>query len=100
PLSMPPGLAMRPTPPVSIPSSRGGGPVSDQSAGSAGQDALVEAAGPPSEAHIRTGINESSGLVYPDPGFVHRLIGWGPPTGYHRVFSQAGRSGAWSSRIF
>ena len=39
----------------------------DQAAGSAGQDALVQAAGPSAAPDIRTMINEKSGLVYPDP---------------------------------
>ena len=71
----------------------------EQAAGSAGQDALVQAAGPAATADIRTVINENSGLVYPDPGFVDQLMNWTPPPGYTPVMTQA-PGGGWFSRMF
>ena len=99
PLSTPPALALRPIRPVTLGSSQGNTQAADQDAGSPGQDALVEAAGPPATAHIRTAINESSGLVYPDPGFVDQLMNWTPPPGYTPVITQRARGG-WFSRMF
>jgi len=84
PLSAPPSLTMRPTRPGALP--RNVGEVQpDQSAGSNGQNALVDAAGPPAEANIRTVINENSGMAYPGPGMVDRLMNWTPPAGYAPV---------------
>ena len=87
PLSMPPGLAMRPARPGAIAPNRDDAQPVEQAAGSAGQDALVQAAGPASSSDIRTAINENSGLVYPDPGFVDRLMNWSAAAwlhaGYH-----------------
>jgi hypothetical protein len=90
PLSMPPG-ALVPTHPDA--------PASEQAAGSAGQDALLQAAGPAASSDIRAEINENSGLVYPDPGFVDRLMNWTPPSGYTPVIVPAPKGG-WFSRIF
>jgi hypothetical protein len=99
PLSTPPALALRPIRPVALTANQGNAQAADQTAGSAGQDALVEAAGPPATAHIRTAINESSGLAYPDPGFVDQLMNWTPPPGYTPVITQAS-GGGWFSRMF
>ena len=46
PLSMPPSLAVRPTRPGAIAPSRDNASPAEQAAGSEGQDALVQAAGP------------------------------------------------------
>ena len=56
-----------------------------------GQDALVQAAGPAAASDIRAAINEKSGLVYPDPGFVDRLMNWAPPPGYTPVITQGAK---------
>ena len=73
--------------------------ASDQAAGSEGQEALLQAAGPAAAPNTRAAINEKSGLVDADPAFVDRLLNWAPPPGYTSVFTQ-GSSGGWLSRIF
>jgi hypothetical protein len=99
PLSVPPSLAVRPARPGAIVPSRGDTQQGEQPAGSTGQNALVQAAGPASSSDIRSVINENSGLVYPDPAFVDRVMGWVPPPGYTPVITQA-PTGGWFSRIF
>ena len=101
PLSTPPELAMRPTRPVTI----GGGtttpqPATDQAPSSAGEEALVEAAGPAPDPKVRAEINENAGLVYPSPEFVDQLMNWTPPPGYTAVISPPGQGGGWFSHIF
>ncbi len=101
PLSMPPDLAMRPKRPGALPPSTQQASASqdDQSTGSAGQDALLDAAGGSSGASdIRTQIDESSGLVYPKPEFVDRVMNWTPPPGYHPLATQASKG--WFSGWF
>jgi Protein of unknown function (DUF3035) len=99
PLSTPPSLSVRPTRPGAIAPSRDNASPAEQAAGSEGQDALVQAAGPASSSDIRTMINEKSGLVYGDPRFVDQLMGWTPPPGYTPVFTQ-GTKGGWFTRLF
>jgi len=99
PLSAPTGLTQRPTRTNTLGASHDNTQPGEQAAGSAGQDALLEAAGPTASSDIRTIINENSGLVYPDPGFVDRLMNWTPPPGYTPVITQ-GSSGGWFSRMF
>lgn len=102
PLSMPPSLAMRPARPGAIAPNRNDAQPTEQAeqaAGSAGQDALVQAAGPASSSDIRTAINEHSGLVYPDPGFVDRLMNWSATPGSAPAITQAPKGG-WFSRMF
>jgi hypothetical protein len=96
PLSMPPSLALRPT--------RPGAPVPRQTSpaepavGSAGQDALLQAAGPGATADIRQLINENSGMIDPGPEFTDRLMNWTPPPG-STPLSQPAKKG-WLSGIF
>src|ERR1700758_5204171 len=99
PLWAPPSLGDRP--------SRAGANVpprnaaaTDPAAGSQGQDALLEAAGPTAAADTRAAINEKSGVVDADPAFVDRLLNWAPQPGYTPVITQGGSSGGWLSRIF
>lgn len=99
PLSVPPQLAMRPSRPGAIEPKEGDTQPADQAAGSAGQDALIEAAGPAAPSDIRATINQNSGLVYPGPGFVDRLMAWTPSSGYTPVIVQ-GPQGGWFSRMF
>jgi DUF3035 family protein len=99
PLSMPPGLATRPARPGAMVPTRPETAAVDQAAGSSGQEALVQAAGPATSSDIRAVINENSGLVYPDAGFVDRLMTWTPPAGYTPVITQ-GSQGGWFSRTF
>jgi hypothetical protein len=100
PLSTPPSLAMRPARPgAAMPNGGGDTQSAEQAAGSAGQDALVQAAGPTASSDIRAVINENSGLVYPDPGFVDRLMNWSAPPGHTPVITQAPQGG-WLSRMF
>lgn len=99
PLSMPPGLAMRPARPGAMVPTRPDNQGTDQAAGSTGQDALVQAAGPTASSDIRETINENAGLVYPDPGFVDRLLSWTPPEGYSPVIVPPPKGG-WISRMF
>jgi len=99
PLSTPPSITLRPARPGAIAPNRDATQSAEQGAGSTGQNALLEAAGPAASSDIRTVINEHSGLVYPDPGFVNQLMQWTPPPGYTPVFGQAPKGG-WLSRIF
>ena len=101
PLSTPPELAMRPKRPIAM----GGGsanaqPPADQTPASAGEEALVQAAGPAADPKVRAQINENAGLVYPSPEFVDRLMNWTPPPGYTPIITQGGKGGSWFSRIF
>jgi hypothetical protein len=100
PLSTPPSVAVRPVRPGALAPRSGSAAAVELPSGSVGQDALMEAAGPASTADIRTVINENSGLVYPDPGFVDRLMNWSPPPGYAPVITQGRSGGGWFSRIF
>jgi len=99
PLSMPPGLATRPARPGAFVPSRPDTEATEQAAGSSGQDALLQAAGPAASPDIRAEINQNAGLVYPDPGFVDQLMNWTPPPGYTPVIT-LGSKGGWFSRMF
>jgi hypothetical protein len=100
PLATPPELATRPTRPVSIGgSSSNAQPATDQAPASAGEEALVQAAGPASDPQVRREINEKSGMVYPNPEFIDRLMNWTPPPGYTPIITQGGKGG-WFSRMF
>lgn len=100
PLSMPPELATQHVRPNTFPSANNGAPPSpDQATGSEGQDALVQAAGPAASPDIRAEINQNAGLVYPDRGFIDRLMSWTPPAGYTPIISQPS-GGGWLSRMF
>jgi hypothetical protein len=99
PLSTPPSLAVRPARPGAIVPARGDTQSTEQTAGSTGQDALLEAAGPVASSDIRTEINQHSGLVYPDPAFVDQVLNWSPTPGYAPMITQA-PPGGWFSRIF
>jgi hypothetical protein len=46
---------------------------------SPGQQALVEAAGPPAPAGIRTAIDQDASQARPSPGFVDKLMFWRKP---------------------
>ena len=96
PLSMPPSLALRPTRPgVTVPKQAA---PAEQDAGSAGQDALLQAAGPSAAADIRQLINENSGMIDPGPEFTDRLMNWTAPPGATSL-SQPAKKG-WLSRLF
>jgi len=99
PLSMPPSLTARPIRPSTLGAGRGGAQEADQAAGSVGQNALLEAAGPPADANIRTVINQKSGLVYPGPAFVDQLMNWQRPPGQAPIITQWS-GGGWFSRMF
>ena len=100
PLSTPPSLAIRPARPgASMPNGGDDTQSAEPAAGSAGQDALIQAAGPTASSDIRSVINENSGLVYPDPGFVDRLMNWSAPADRTPVITQAPQGG-WLSRMF
>ena len=95
-LSVPPTLGVRPARAgASNPSQTGQQP--DQAAGSPGQDALVDSAGPPATVHIRTLINENSGMIYPPPAFVDALMNWTPPPGYTPLTAPPKKG--WLSRL-
>jgi Protein of unknown function (DUF3035) len=98
PLSVPPALAIRPSHPGALASAQDTTPPTVQPPGSAGQEALLQAAGPTPPLDIRATVNANSGLVYPGPGFVDRLMNWTPPPDYAPVIIQA--KGGWLSRIF
>lgn len=102
PLSTPPELAMRPNRRVAIGDSNANAqpaPAGDAPA-TAGEEALVEAAGPAPDPKVRREINENAGLVYPSPEFVDRLMSWTPPPGYTPIITAGGKGGSWFSRIF
>jgi Protein of unknown function (DUF3035) len=99
PLSMPPNLGIRPTRPGALATNRNALPPGEPATSSAGQDALVQSAGPAAASDIRMVINENSGLIYPDRSFVDRLMGWVPPAGYTPAIRQAS-GGGWFSHIF
>ena len=99
PLSMPPGLAMRPARPGAMVPTQPDTPATEQAAGSTGEEALVQEAGPAVSSDIRETINENAGLVYPDPGFANRLLTWTPPAGYTPVIVPPPQGG-WISRMF
>ena len=89
PLSTPPSLAMRPARPgAAMPNGGGDTQSAEQAAGSAGQDALVQAAGPTASSDIRAVINENSGLVYPKSrlrGPPDELVGAARPYACHHA---------------
>jgi hypothetical protein len=97
PLSAPPDFAIRPTRP-GAPAPRGDTMPSEVAAGSPGQDALLQAAGPAPSADIRAQIAENAGLIYPSPGFVDAVLNWTPPPGYAPLTAPARKS--WFSRLF
>jgi hypothetical protein len=100
PLSMPPDLMTRPTRAgIVAPPSGDAQATTEQPAGSTGQDALVQAAGPAAPSDIRTEINENNGLTYPGPELFDRLMNWTPPPGHTPVITPAPQGG-WLSRIF
>ncbi len=94
PLSMPPDYALRPPEPgaprpQAISAARSAeGILAPQSvlasqggAMSPGQQALLQAAGPPAPANIRAEVNAAAGLSHRPQSFVDRLMFWrGPPT--------------------
>ena len=97
PLSAPPSLADRPTRPGAPAPQRD--QTQDQSAaGSEGQNALLEAAGPAAPADIRLLVNENACMVSPSPAFVDRLMSWTPPPGYTPL--TAPPSKGWFGRLF
>ena len=98
-VSVPPSLGMRPLRPGALAPNHNDTQPNEPEAASAGQAALVQSAGPVATSDIRTLINENSGLVYPDRGFVDQLMLWEPPPGHTPVITQAGSTG-WFSRIF
>jgi hypothetical protein len=96
PLSMPPSLAVRPTRPgATVPRQT---TQAEPAVGSAGQDALLQAAGPGASADIRQLINENSGMIDPGPEFTDRLMNWTAPPG-STPLSQPAKKG-WLSSIF
>jgi hypothetical protein len=100
PLSTPPELTMRPTRPVTLGGSSSNAQTADQAPASAGEEALVEAAGPAADPKVRTEINENAGLVYPSPEFVQQLMSWTPPPGHTPIITSGGKGGGWFSRLF
>jgi hypothetical protein len=100
PLSTPPELATRPIRPITLGgSTTNTQPTTDQAPASAGEEALVEAAGPAPDPKVRAQINQNAGLVYPSPGFVDQLLSWTPPPDYKPLIN-TGSKGGWFSRIF
>jgi hypothetical protein len=95
PLSAPPSMAQRPT--------RAGATAPRQTAQeqqevvSAGQDALVQAAGPAATADVRQLIDENSGMIEPGAEFTDRLMNWAPQPG-SKPLSEPAKKG-WLSRI-
>ncbi len=96
PLSVPPILMQRPAP-------AGGAaprpaPTDSQQVNSAGQDAFLEAAGPPAPSNIRRLVDENAGAVSLGPAFAERVMDWTPPPGYTPLTAPAKQG--WFSRLF
>ena len=68
-----------------------------QEAGSVGQDALLQAAGPAATADVRQLIDENSGMSEPGAEFTDRLMNWTPQPG-SKSMSEPAKKG-WLSRI-
>jgi hypothetical protein len=96
PLSSPPNLAQRPI----RPGTRAPRQDSQQEpvVGSAGQEALLQAAGPAATADIRQLIDENSGMIAPGAEFTDRLMNWTPTPGSTSL-SQPAKKG-WLSGLF
>lgn len=105
PLSLPPEFTMRPDRPgvirpVASPAAgHGAASPSPATPPSAGQSALLDAAGPAATPNIRTRVNEDAQLEAPDQGFTDLLMGWQRPDGQAPVI-QRKSSGGFLSRIF
>jgi hypothetical protein len=102
PLSVPPNIGDRPLRPgaSAIPSSVSQQTNPDVAGASAGQQALLEAAGGDTDpgADIRQKIDDDARLVHPSPQFVTDLLNWIPPPGYATLFQSSQKS--WWSRLF
>jgi len=96
PLSMPPILMQRPEQAGSLAPN---GPSPDfSSADSAGQNALLEAAGPAAPGNIRRLVDENSGAVSLGPAFAEHVMDWTPSPGYTPLTAPAKQG--WFSRLF
>ena len=96
PLSAPPSLAQRPTR-AGAAAPRPTSQEQQQEAGSVGQDALLQAAGPAATADVRQLIDENSGMSEPGAEFTDRLMNWTPQPG-SKSMSEPAKKG-WLSRI-
>ena len=96
PLSVPPILMQRPAP-AGVVAPKPAAPDSQQ-ANSAGQDAFLEAAGPPAPGNIRRLVDENSGAVSLGPAFAEHVMDWTPPPGYTPLTAQPKKG--WFSWIF
>jgi hypothetical protein len=99
PLSTPPALSDRPKRPglLALNGDAAGQKLS-QGPVSVGQDALMQAAGPTAGADVRAKVDDNSGLVYPSPGFVDRVMNWTVPPGYQSLVTKASKG--WFSGWF
>ena len=68
------------------------------SANSAGQNALLEAAGPAAPGDIRRLVDENAGAVSLGPAFAEHVMDWTPPPGYTPLTAPAKQG--WFSRLF
>jgi hypothetical protein len=116
PLSLPPEFTMRPERPGvvrSIPASPAPGQASASAAPrpgggtvtggrpSAGQSALVDAAGPSAAPDIRTRVNEDAQMETPEQGFTDNLLSWQRPADQPPVIVRGSSgSGSFLSRLF
>jgi len=101
PLSMPPGMSDRPQRPNSLMIASQGSnnaAAATPAPSSAGQAALMDAAGPESDPSIRRSIDENAGMVYPGADFTNQLLNWTPPPGYRPLTQQS--KGGWLSGLF
>jgi hypothetical protein len=93
PLAMPPSFALQPpTPGATRPQEQSEREKAEQAlvpqmalgtapaAPTPGQQALVEAAGPPAPAGIRTAVDEAASQAKPSPGLTDKLMFWRKPT--------------------
>jgi len=99
PLSTPPSLSDRPTRPGLLALNQDpAGQSLAQGPVSSGQDALVQAAGPTAGADVRAKVDDNSGLVYPSPAFVDRVMNWTQPPGYQSLVTKTSKG--WFSGWF
>jgi len=96
PLSVPPILMQRPeqagaTAPKPV-------PPDSQQANSAGQDALLQAAGPAAPGDIRRLVDENAGAISLGSAFAEHVMDWTPPPGYTPLTAPAKQG--WFSRLF
>lgn len=100
PLSLPPEFTMRPDRPGVIRPVAAPQPTAPAARVSAGQEALLDAAGPAAAPDIRTKVNEDARLESPDQGFTDQLMTWQRPAEQPPIIQRGSSSGGFLGRLF